>query len=82
MGCCYDTRLVFRVLNPSFSGLAKAGLIAQTLLSHSKILSYLYVPSSHELRYLRCSSVRVSMRTPIASSFNWAIWRSIASGTA
>jgi hypothetical protein len=40
-----------------------------------------YVPSSQELKYLTCSSVKVSMATPIASSFNLATAASISLGT-
>ena len=39
------------------------------------------VPSSHEARYFACSSVSLSMSTPIVSSFSRAISRSISSGT-
>src|SRR5215831_10563072 len=40
-----------------------------------------YVPSSQELKYLTCSSVRESMDTPIAASFNRATSASISLGT-
>ncbi len=40
-----------------------------------------YVPSSQELKYLTCSSVKVSMATPIASNFNLATSASISLGT-
>src|SRR5262249_12869126 len=40
-----------------------------------------YVPSSQELKYFTCSSVRESMDTPIAASFNRATWASISLGT-
>ena len=39
------------------------------------------VPSSHEFRYLNCSSVSKSIFTPMASSLKRAISRSISAGT-
>ena len=39
------------------------------------------MPSSHEARYFACSSVRLSMSTPIVSSFRRAISSSISRGT-
>src|SRR5215472_11228081 len=40
-----------------------------------------YVPSSQELKYFTCSSVRESIDTPIAASFNRATSASISLGT-